>query len=98
STVRRPQARAQPDGLRRPPHALARAPDEASRGPRRAEQAVAPRARRRVPGHEPAAVRDRRGDYGGGRQPDGGGRRLAVDLLVPRRELLQHYAVTTATA
>ena len=93
------------DGLRRPavPHGQ---PARAVRGRARAlPERLPPRARRRVPGHQLRAVPDaaaaRRRRAPGARaraaaehsrtsQPRGGGRRLPVDLLVPRCRGAQH--------
>ena len=47
-------------------------------------------ARRRVPGHEPAAVLDPAGAEAGRARPHRGRRRRAVDLFVPRRDGAQH--------
>ena len=52
--------------------------------------ALRPRAGRRIPGHQPAAVLDPAGAEAGRARPDRGRRRRAVDLFVPRRHRAQH--------
>ena len=49
-----------------------------------------PRARRRVPGHQPRPVPAAAADRRRAPQPDGGRRRRAVDLRLPRRRHHQH--------
>ena len=57
-------------------------------GARRASRrALRPRAGRRIPGHQPAAGLDPAGAEAGRARADGGRRRRAVDLFVPRREV-----------
>ena len=53
-------------------------------------RALRPRAGRRVPGHQPPAGRDPARAEARRPRPDGGRRRRAVDLLVPRRRGAQH--------
>ena len=87
--VRRAQAAALVARLRRPAALLAR--DDAGAEVRAARlAALRPRARRRVPGHQPAAGRDPAGDAAGRGGPDRGRRRRAGDLFVPRRGGRQH--------
>ena len=57
---------------------------------RRHRRALRPRAGRRVPGHQPAAGRHPARPQARRPRPDRGGRRRAVDLLVPRRRAAQH--------
>ena len=79
--------------LRRPAHAH-RAPVQ--RAPRRARalpRAVRAHPRRRVPGHEPRAERDRAEARSRAPQRLRGGRRGSVDLPLPRRGHPQHPRV-----
>ena len=60
-------------------------------GRRRADRvALRPCARRRVPGHQPPAGRDRPAPAPGRQRPHRRRRRRPVDLLVPRRRGAQH--------
>ncbi len=52
--------------------------------------ALRPRAGRRIPGHQPAAGDDPPVAEAGRPRPDGGRRRRAVDLRLPRRRGAQH--------
>ena len=81
------------DGLRRPARPHGQRPRAVPGGPRALRRRLPPRARRRVPGHEPrpvpaAAAPGRR--RARPPQPHGGRRRRAVDLRLPRRGHPQH--------
>ena len=80
--LRGPQGRAAGAGLRRPSPLLPRARWDGCGRPGR-PRAVRPRAGGRVPGHQRAAGRAPRPAPPGRERPHGGGRRCAVDLLVP---------------
>ena len=94
--LRRAQARAQRDGLRRPPPQLEAAAGRARAGAEAPGRAIPARARRRVPGHEQAAGRRRRSRRQRAPQPVRGGRRRAVHLRLPRRALREHPRLRAA--
>ena len=88
--LRAAPARRERDGLRRPAVPL-REPVRAVRGGARPLPAlVPPRARRRVPGHQPRPVPLAAAARRGAPQPRGGRRRRPVDLPLPRRRHPQH--------
>ena len=57
---------------------------------RRDRRALRPRPGRRISGHQPPAGLDPAGAEAGRARDDGGRRRRAVDLFVPRRDRAQH--------
>ena len=86
----RPAAGRQRAGLRRPAAARRRAVRGVARDARDVPVALAIPARRRVPGHEPAAVPVDPGAGGGPPQPVRGGGRRPVDLRLAGRERPEH--------
>ena len=86
----RPAARRQRPRLRRPAAAGGRPVRAVAGGARQVPRAVALPARRRVPGHEPAAVPVDPGAGIGASQPVRGGGRRPVDLRLAGRERPEH--------
>ena len=87
--LRRREAGAARPRLRRPARLVGRGDGRSGR--RRADRvALRPCARRRVPGHQPPAGRDRPAPAPGRQQPHRRRRRCPGDLLVPRRRGAQH--------
>ena len=90
------RARAAPDerdGLRRPARARGQRARAVPGGPRSLRRHLPPRARRRVPGHQPRPVPLAPAARRGAAEPDGGRRRRPVDLRLPRRRHPQHPRV-----
>ncbi len=93
--LREADAGSQRDGLRRPPRPRGQC-DRAVRGRARALAAhLPPRPRRRVPGHQPRPVPAAAAAGRRAAEPDGGRRRLAVDLQLPPRRRPQHPRLRT---
>ena len=88
-SLRRSKAEAERARLRRPA-ALLGANGRRFRPGRRHRRPLRPCPGRRVPGHEPPAILDPAGAQARRPGPDGGRRRRAIDLLVPRRHRAQH--------
>ena len=84
------QAGAERPGLRRPAARLGAGDGGRRASPRMSAVALGPRAGRRVPGHQPAAGAHPAGAEARRARADGGRRRRAVDLRLPRGVGAQH--------
>ena len=88
--LREADAGGQRDGLRRPPGPHRQRAGALRGGARALAAHLPPRARRRVPGHQPRPVPAAAAALRRARQPDGRRRRGPVDLRLPPRRHPQH--------